>query len=162
VIKWRVGIFDVGKNAADTLYPSATQRHLQPVANPLDAMPVSVADTVRRPRRLRKRRRGRSARSPLSPLVLFCCEIDDNEDKPKTTTAMRRYTRLSNGFSRKIENHMAAVASQLLREQFHQDPPLAARHPGDGRRGDGAAVGRVGSRGAAGSVGGPKSRVGGM
>jgi hypothetical protein len=25
-------------------------------------------------------------------------------------TSMRRYTRLSNGFSRKIENHMAAVA----------------------------------------------------
>jgi hypothetical protein len=27
---------------------------------------------------------------------------------------MRRYTRLSNGFSRKIENHMAAVALNYL------------------------------------------------
>jgi len=25
---------------------------------------------------------------------------------------MRRYTRLSNGFSRKLENHMAAVANR--------------------------------------------------
>jgi integrase/recombinase XerD len=32
-----------------------SQRHLQAVANPLDAMPVSGTDTVRRTRRLRKR-----------------------------------------------------------------------------------------------------------
>ena len=31
-------------------------------------------------------------------------------------TTRRRYTRLSNGFSRKIENHMAAVAIDLLVE----------------------------------------------
>ncbi len=30
-------------------------------------------------------------------------------------TSMRRDTRLSNGFSRKIENHIAAVGDQLLR-----------------------------------------------
>jgi hypothetical protein len=32
-----------------------SQRHLQAVANPLDAMAVSAADTVRRTRRLHKR-----------------------------------------------------------------------------------------------------------
>jgi len=33
-------------------------------------------------------------------------------------TAMRRYTRLSNGFSRKIENHMAAVALHYFAYNF--------------------------------------------
>jgi IS1 family transposase len=33
-------------------------------------------------------------------------------------TAMRRYTRLSNGFSRKIENHMAAVAINYFAYNF--------------------------------------------
>ncbi len=33
-------------------------------------------------------------------------------------TAMRRYTRLSNGFSRKIENHMAAVALNYFAYNF--------------------------------------------
>jgi integrase/recombinase XerD len=37
------------------IYLHLSQRHLQAVANPLDAMPVSGADTVRRTRRLRKR-----------------------------------------------------------------------------------------------------------
>ena len=31
---------------------------------------------------------------------------------------MRRYTRLSNGFSRKIENHMAAVALNYFADNF--------------------------------------------
>jgi hypothetical protein len=31
---------------------------------------------------------------------------------------MRRYTRLSNGFSRKIENHMAAVAINYFAYNF--------------------------------------------
>jgi hypothetical protein len=31
---------------------------------------------------------------------------------------MRRYTRLSNGFSRKIENHMAAVAINYVAYNF--------------------------------------------
>jgi hypothetical protein len=33
-------------------------------------------------------------------------------------TSMRRYTRLSNGFSRKIENHMAAVAIDYFAYNF--------------------------------------------
>ena len=33
-------------------------------------------------------------------------------------TSMRRYTRLSNGFSRKIENHMAAVALNYFAYNF--------------------------------------------
>ena len=37
------------------IYLHLSQRHLQAVANPLDAMPVSGADTVRRTRRLHKR-----------------------------------------------------------------------------------------------------------
>ena len=37
------------------IYLHLSQRHLQAVANPLDGMPVSGADTVRRTRRLRKR-----------------------------------------------------------------------------------------------------------
>jgi site-specific recombinase XerD len=36
-------------------YLHLSQRHLQAVANPLDAMAVSAADTVRRTRRLYKR-----------------------------------------------------------------------------------------------------------
>ena len=37
------------------IYLRLSQRHLQAVPNPLDAMPVSPADTARRTRRLRKR-----------------------------------------------------------------------------------------------------------
>jgi hypothetical protein len=33
-------------------------------------------------------------------------------------TAMRRYTRLSNGFSRKIENHAAAIALNYFAYNF--------------------------------------------
>jgi hypothetical protein len=33
-------------------------------------------------------------------------------------TTMRRYTRLSNGFSRKVENHMAAVAINYFAYNF--------------------------------------------
>src|SRR6187431_3543983 len=35
-----------------------------------------------------------------------------------TRTSMRRYTRLSNGFSRKAENHMAAVAINYFAYNF--------------------------------------------
>jgi len=41
---------------------------------------------------------------------------------------MRRYTRLSNGFSRKIENHMAAVALNYFAYNFikiHTSPRLS-------------------------------------
>ena len=48
---------------------------------------------------------------------------------------MRRYTRLSNGFSRKIENHMAAVAINYFAYNFiriHRTlrvtPAMEARH----------------------------------
>ena len=34
-----------------------------------------------------------------------------------------RYARLSNGFSRKIKNHAAAVTVTYFRVQFHQDSP---------------------------------------
>jgi hypothetical protein len=37
------------------IYLHLSQRHLQAVANPLDAIPVSGADAVRRTRRLRRR-----------------------------------------------------------------------------------------------------------
>jgi integrase/recombinase XerD len=37
------------------IYLHLSQRHLQAVANPLDAMPVSGTDTVRRTRRLHRR-----------------------------------------------------------------------------------------------------------
>ena len=57
-----------------------------------------------------------------------------------TRTSMRRYTRLSDGFSRKLENHEAAVAAELLRVQFHPDSPDAESHAGDGREGHGPAV----------------------
>ena len=41
-------------------------------------------------------------------------------ERPNWTvrTTMRRYTRLSNGFSRKIENHMAAVAINYFAYNF--------------------------------------------
>jgi len=48
-------------------------------------------------------------------------------------TTMRRYTRLSNGFSRKIENHIAAVALNYFAYNFikiHNDAPHVSR---DGR-----------------------------
>ena len=51
-----------------------------------------------------------------------------------TRTSMRRYTRLSNGFSRKIENHMAAVSLNYFAYNFckiHRTlcvtPAMAAR-----------------------------------
>jgi len=31
---------------------------------------------------------------------------------------MRRFTRLTNGFSKKIENHMAAIALQVMHYKF--------------------------------------------
>jgi hypothetical protein len=51
---------------------------------------------------------------------------------------MRGCTRLSNGFSRKIENHMGGRGDQLLRLQLHQDPLFAADVARDRLRGYGA------------------------
>jgi IS1 family transposase len=61
-------------------------------------------------------------------------------------TTMRRYTRLSNGFSRKIENHMAAVAINYFALQLHQDSRDVADVAGDGRRGHHAPLRRGRSR----------------
>ena len=54
-------------------------------------------------------RRGRIA-SVLTPTV--------ERQNWSVRTSMRRYTRLSNGFSRKIENHMAAVAINYVAHNF--------------------------------------------
>jgi hypothetical protein len=53
---------------------------------------------------------------------------------------MRRYTRLSNGFSRKLENHLVAVRAELLRLQLHQDSLDPAHDACDGGRRDEAPV----------------------
>jgi hypothetical protein len=47
---------------------------------------------------------------------------------------MRRFTRLTNAFSKKIENHAYAVVLHVL--QLRQAALDAARHPGDGRKRD--------------------------
>ncbi len=69
---------------------------------------------------------------------------------------MRRYTRLSNGFSRKIENHFAAVALNYFAYKLHQDSRYTPMQPAHGRRrhkravgslGPGCAVGRVSAEG---------------
>jgi hypothetical protein len=49
-------------------------------------------------------------------------------------TTMRRYTRLSNGFSRKLRNHAAATAPKLFRLQLHQDSSYTSHQSGDGGR----------------------------
>jgi hypothetical protein len=48
-------------------------------------------------------------------------------------TTMRRYSRSSNGFSRKMENHAAATALKLFCLQFHQDSSYTSHVPSDGR-----------------------------
>ena len=60
---------------------------------------------------------------PMSPRVLFTHAkgargsfIERQNWTVRTT--MRHYTRLSNGFSRKIENHMAAVALNYFAYNF--------------------------------------------
>ena len=66
-----------------------------------------------------------------------------------TRTSMRRYTRLSNGFSRKLENHEAAVALNYFAYNFHQDSQDAAGFASNGSQGHGTAVRRVRHRGVA-------------
>jgi hypothetical protein len=57
---------------------------------------------------------------------------------------MRRYTRLSNGFSRKIENHAAATALNYFAYNFIQDSPYTANEPGYGCWRDRSALERRG------------------
>jgi IS1 family transposase len=46
---------------------------------------------------------------------------------------MRRYTRLSNGFSRKLENHAAAYGFELFCLQLYKNPSYTSDESGDGR-----------------------------
>ncbi len=41
---------------------------------------------------------------------------------------MRRFTRLTNAFSKKVENHEHAVALHYMHYNFLQDSPIAAGH----------------------------------
>jgi hypothetical protein len=45
---------------------------------------------------------------------------------------LRRYTRLTNAFSRKLENHAAAVALYYSAYNFVEDPPNAVHEPRHG------------------------------
>jgi hypothetical protein len=47
--------------------------------------------------------------------------------------SMRRFTRLTNGFSKKLQNHEYMVALYALWYKFRPHPQDAACHPGDGR-----------------------------
>src|SRR5258708_10960968 len=78
-----------------------------------------------------------------SPARCIGCEVKEVSGRPDyqhvstsfverqnwtVRTTMRRYTRLSNGFSRKLENHAAAVSPSHLSVQFIQNsPPLSGR-----------------------------------
>ena len=46
---------------------------------------------------------------------------------------MRRFTRLTNAFSKKIDNHIHALALYFVSLQFLPHPQDASGHPGDGR-----------------------------
>ena len=55
-------------------------------------------------------------------------------------TSIRRYTRLRNGFSRKVENHAAAVAINYFAYNFIQIHRYTPRVSGHGRRRNGSGV----------------------
>jgi hypothetical protein len=61
---------------------------------------------------------------------------------------MRRYTRLSNGFSRKLENHEGAVALNYFAYNFIRIHRTLRVTPAMAANRDGSAVRRVRSRGA--------------
>jgi IS1 family transposase len=56
-------------------------------------------------------------------------------------TTMRRYTRLSSGFSRKLENHAAATALNYFAYKLYQDSSYTSHVSGDGRWRDGSTLG---------------------
>ena len=58
-------------------------------------------------------------------------------------TNMRRYTRLSNGFSRKLENHEAAVALNYFVYNFIRIHRTLASDASDGGRRDEQTLGSV-------------------
>ncbi len=53
---------------------------------------------------------------------------------------MRRFTRLTNAFSRKLENHMVAVALYFMWYNFSRIHQTLACNPGDGSWRDGPCV----------------------
>jgi hypothetical protein len=53
---------------------------------------------------------------------------------------MRRFTRLTNGFSKKIENHIHAIAIHYHALQLRSCSPIVAMHSSNGRRGQQDAV----------------------
>ncbi len=59
---------------------------------------------------------------------------------------MRRFTRLTNAFSKKIENHTAAVAIHMMHYNFCENPPDASDYSGDGRWRHQQALGNFGYR----------------
>ncbi len=74
--------------------------------------------------------KGRSAIARLTALAVERKIIDGNPDPDHISTSyiervnltmrmgMRRFTRLTNGFSKKIENHSAAVAIHMMHYNF--------------------------------------------
>ena len=53
---------------------------------------------------------------------------------------MRRFTRLTNAFSKKVENHGHAIALYFAYYNFVRSASDAARDPGDGSRFDGSCL----------------------
>jgi hypothetical protein len=57
---------------------------------------------------------------------------------------MRRYTRLLNGFSRKLEDHSGCHGPKLFRLQLYQDSSYTSHVPSNGGWRDGSALGSFG------------------